>query len=57
MEYLIKYNLHKDSSPIIESFDSEEKRDIGIKEKEKEGYKPVKIQNSNESILFHLRCK
>ncbi len=53
-EYLIKYNLHKDRSPVIDGFKTEALRDEAIKSKEKEGYSPVKIENSDKSINYHL---
>jgi hypothetical protein len=53
-EFLIKYNLHKDHSPVIDGFETEGLRDKAIIAKEKDGYNPIKIENSNKSINYHL---
>ncbi len=54
MEYSIKYNLHKDKSPVIDSFKTEEERNSAIKKKKQEGYNPIKISSGIESIKKHL---
>ena len=56
MEYSIKYNLHKDKTPIVETFKTEIEREEAIKIKKAQGYNPIKISSDAEIIKKNLNC-
>jgi hypothetical protein len=55
--FWIKYNLHKDGSPILQAFNTEEERAQGINQYVKDGYKPIKIASDNYTHAYHLGTK
>jgi hypothetical protein len=56
-EFSIKYNLHKDGTPVVDTFKTENEREEAILLKKKEGYHPIRISSDNESICKHLQHK